>query len=243
VSISKPNFVDFLTLVRFIGCGKLKSTLNYSALAPNVCAANAFIDWQLLLCPENSDNQADLGFKQQYPDINHTPGMRLLSNGVGLTSPPVENSPVYAQPKFPDFRKTIHQVIEDKHLHMMFANFDIGTISSKASRKDSQFDSIHGSEWVLRTSFVRSSQQSCLEGLLQGNYVCLLAGSDLSSVYAICLKTALPSSNLIRDRVAKNVIQVLAPARDGMQVATSQPDLLHQSSSTPPVQFNQASHS
>lgn len=28
------------------------------------------------------------GFKQRYPAINHTPGSPLLSNGVGLTSPP-----------------------------------------------------------------------------------------------------------------------------------------------------------
>ena len=49
-----------------------------------------------------SDNLLD--FKHQYPDINHTPGTHLLSNGVGLTSPPLLYAFVSAPQQRPDFR-------------------------------------------------------------------------------------------------------------------------------------------
>jgi urease accessory protein len=41
-------------------------------------------------------NSVNLDFKNYYPDINHTPGQALLSNGVGLTSPPLLHHNAFA---------------------------------------------------------------------------------------------------------------------------------------------------
>lgn len=55
---------------------------------------NVHTDRQDTALFDRGDNPpAGLAFKRYFPAINHTPGKRLLSNGVGLTSPPLATVP------------------------------------------------------------------------------------------------------------------------------------------------------
>ncbi len=69
---------------------------------------------------------SNLDFKHQYPDINHTPGKDLLSNGVGLTSPPkflvnlVVPQNTQSIPKIPSLS------FEEIHLQIAFAKLPSG---------------------------------------------------------------------------------------------------------------------
>lgn len=146
VRVVKPNSPDFVYFSSRISNGKLKTTLDYSGLILKKFAANAMIDWQIFSWVSgNYCHLSDVGFRQQYPDINHTPGTHLLSNGVGLTSPPVAKNAVYVQAAVPNFPNTIHQGIEDHLLQMTFANFDVGTIPSITTNQEKPFDCIHAS--------------------------------------------------------------------------------------------------
>ncbi|MGZ4959010.1 MAG: HupE/UreJ family protein [Methylomonas sp.] len=62
-----------------------------------------------------------LGFKRYYPAINHTPGKHSLSNGVGLTSPPVAVN-ILAPQVFLNSRKLPIWFIEESNLQSIFAN-------------------------------------------------------------------------------------------------------------------------
>jgi urease accessory protein len=73
---------------------------------------------------------AGLDFKHYYRDVNHTPGKHLLSNGVGLTSPPVCH--VLAPQEAPNnLRNTSIPSIEEPHLQSIFAKFDTGNPYTK----------------------------------------------------------------------------------------------------------------
>ncbi len=69
---------------------------------------------------------SNLDFKHQYPNINHTPGKNLLSNGVGLTSPPqyFVNLVVPRNTQF--FRKSPVLSFEAFDLQMAFAKLSFG---------------------------------------------------------------------------------------------------------------------
>jgi urease accessory protein len=103
-------------------------------VATEITSAALFKDLQILHAqPDlNVGCQADyiaenhLDFKHCFPVINHTPGKHYLSNGVGLTSPPVAFMTVLAPLVNPDFRKTSIPAIEDNALQMRFAKFNFG---------------------------------------------------------------------------------------------------------------------
>lgn len=67
-----------------------------------------------------------LDFKHYYPAINHTPGKHLLSNGVGLTSPPVAVFNDLAPQASPHLRNIPISFIEEPYLQLIFAKSPIG---------------------------------------------------------------------------------------------------------------------
>ncbi len=90
---------------------------------------------QNLLTPEYR-NQGGLDFKHYFPDINHTPGTHLLSNGVGLTSPPLWPANAVTPQVSPAFRNIPIPFIEEPHLHSTIAKFNIGEPLSQANNVD-----------------------------------------------------------------------------------------------------------
>ncbi|WP_446808169.1 HupE/UreJ family protein [Methylomonas sp. 2BW1-5-20] len=85
--------------------------------APFICLDRAIFDGDHLV-------NAGLDFKHYYRDVNHTPGKHLLSNGVGLTSPPVRH--VLAPQAVQNLRTTPISAIEELHLQAIFAKFATG---------------------------------------------------------------------------------------------------------------------
>jgi urease accessory protein len=72
---------------------------------------------------------AGLDFKHYYRDVNHTPGKHLLSNGVGLTSPPV--SSVLAPQAFQNSCTTPNSFIEESDLQSKFAQAHSGKLHTQ----------------------------------------------------------------------------------------------------------------
>lgn len=72
-----------------------------------------------------------LDFKHYFPDINHTPGKNLLSNGVGLTSPPLLSATVLVPRSSPAFRNTSNPSSEDLLLQLNFAKILIGNSNTE----------------------------------------------------------------------------------------------------------------
>lgn len=79
--IDKP--VDTATFI-----GKLDSVSNLGQLPPPQKMAS-WRDFCVSLSMPDDLILSRLSFKHFFPDINQTPGTQLLSNGVGLTSPPL----------------------------------------------------------------------------------------------------------------------------------------------------------
>ena len=78
---------------------KADSMSQLKSLKP--AAVQVLVNWpQRLFFNRAYLNCTNLDFKHYYPDINHTPGKNLLSNGVGLTSPPVRPAIISARPVF-----------------------------------------------------------------------------------------------------------------------------------------------
>ncbi|WP_225616361.1 HupE/UreJ family protein [Methylomonas albis] len=73
--------------------------------------------------------KAGLDFKHYYRDVNHTPGKHLLSNGVGLTSPPV--STALAPQVVQNLRTTPISFIEESDLQLIFAQSAIGNLHTQ----------------------------------------------------------------------------------------------------------------
>ncbi|TCV86187.1 urease accessory protein [Methylomonas methanica] len=97
-------------------------------------------------------NHSALDFKHYYPDINHTPGKQLLSNGVGLTSPPVALPNVLAHQASSNLRKTPISSVEDTYLQSIFAKSDTGNLTTqtiKHTRHDCAFRNLR--ETLQRT--------------------------------------------------------------------------------------------
>lgn len=74
-------------------------------------------------------NVSRLTFRRYFPAINHTPGIHLLSSGVGLTSPPLLLILALALHVFTPLRKTPLLFLEDFSLQLQFARFDSGNLS------------------------------------------------------------------------------------------------------------------
>lgn len=89
--------------------------------------ALAFVSFQSIY-----RSPAILQFKHYFPDINHTPGKHLLSNGVGLTSPPVANTPSLAVPQtVSSFCNTPIQLPEVHPLQSTIAKTILGKFASQ----------------------------------------------------------------------------------------------------------------
>lgn len=93
---------------------------------------------------------AILQFKHYFPDINHTPGKHLLSNGVGLTSPPVADTSSLAVPQtVSSFCNTPIQLFEVHPLQSTIAKTLLGKFASQfiqdpcRSRISSDFSQNH----------------------------------------------------------------------------------------------------
>lgn len=76
-------------------------------------------------------NHSRLGFRHYFPDINHTPGKQLLSNGVGLTSPPQLFPNALAPQVSPNLHTSLIPSIEESDLQSIIAEFDAGKPFSK----------------------------------------------------------------------------------------------------------------
>lgn len=103
-------------------------------LALKQAAFQALDNWQDKW-PFKLDYMSDSGldFKHFYPDINHTPGKHLLSNGVGLTSPPAAVFNVLAPQASHYPRKTSISFIEEPNLQLIFAKPQTGNSHTKTS--------------------------------------------------------------------------------------------------------------
>ncbi|MDD1621519.1 MAG: HupE/UreJ family protein [Methylococcaceae bacterium] len=113
----------------------IKTVGNSDNLIFKQAALQALDKW-----PFDTDYISDhrLAFKHYYPDINQTPGRRLLSNGVGLTSPPASDSPVLAPQVSHYLRKTSISSIEEPTLQLISAKFDIGKSDTRTIKPCSQ---------------------------------------------------------------------------------------------------------
>ncbi|WGS85090.1 HupE/UreJ family protein [Methylomonas sp. UP202] len=80
------------------------------------------------LKPDESPTLA-LDFKHYYPDINQSPGKQLLSNGVGLTSPPACQYLTASNPVSPPRFKRLVLSSEEPLLHLVFAENKIGYLA------------------------------------------------------------------------------------------------------------------
>lgn len=105
---------------------KLKATNADSAgwLAGKSAAVDVHVvclDARVLRLGANSLRSLD--FRHCFPDINHTPGKHLLSNGVGLTSPPLAMVP-FPQ-VIPPLSNSPISSIEEFHLQAIFAAINL----------------------------------------------------------------------------------------------------------------------
>ncbi|AEG02644.1 HupE/UreJ family protein [Methylomonas methanica] len=105
--------------------GKLKMFAGEAACLPGKPAPlDVLGDRQVtaLIYPADSP-PLGLDFKRYFPDINHTPGTHLLSNGVGLTSPPLAMLP-FPQINSPLSSSPISS-IEESHLQSILAAINL----------------------------------------------------------------------------------------------------------------------
>jgi len=112
------------------------SIMNRSGLVASVprhCWGENQLSFQGLFCLHAhafskfaNDSLSLLGFNGYYPNINNSPGISLLSNGVGLTSPPssnkIVNCPTALTHRFPPNLR----LIEDSILQLLSAKFQFG---------------------------------------------------------------------------------------------------------------------
>lgn len=87
-----------------------------------ICQSRAAFDGDHLV-------DAGLDFKHYYRDVNHTPGKPLLSNGVGLTSPPVGS--LLAPQAISKFRKFSIPPVEEHSLQLIVAKSQSGNLHTK----------------------------------------------------------------------------------------------------------------
>lgn len=216
VTADKSDFADFVYFSSRISNGKLKTTFDYSAVKLKKIAANASMAWQTpLWVSENDSHLGDSGFKQQFPDINHTPGTHLLSNGVGLNSPPSAKNVVYPRSAVHFFRNTIHQGIEDHTLHMAYANFDVGKPLNITISKYNRFDRIHSLAMALPVQHSDAFQSSRLKWLLPNDHA-------LQPASAIYPKPTPSAASLFDSNKSTIAYRLSAQMQDLMQIEIDQ---------------------
>jgi urease accessory protein len=208
---------------------KLKLVADFSALIFKTSSVIALNDRQMLsLRADDYCAPGDLSFKKHYPAINHTPGTHLLSNGVGLTSPPVANDDLNAQSAKTNFRKKNPSVIEDKRLQLTFASFDIGIIPLLYSGDDSLSGCSDASVGVSNFKKATVLRQISFVHNLSLNYADFLTGGiGLASTTKLNLVT--------RTDKFEVVSQVLASALDELRVKTVSPYYLNTQIGIQPV--------
>jgi len=123
---ANPPCVSLITVSNDIA-KSFRATGNELAL---ILKSSSLKAWRLCQLPTLSipDNEciAVLDFKHSYPDINHTPGRHLLSNGVGLTSPPILLRSALPSQVSPNFCKSSPPSIEVADLQLILAKPNIG---------------------------------------------------------------------------------------------------------------------
>ncbi len=128
---------DFPSVAQHQKVTDTKSNLNHPILALNK-AVSTGLDGILQLTLSNPDltNSVSLDFKNYYPNINHTPGQALLSNGVGLTSPPLLHQNAFAifPPISPELHNTSIVSLEETALQWDSNRFD--TLASSQPRRE-----------------------------------------------------------------------------------------------------------
>jgi urease accessory protein len=100
---------------------------------------------------------SNLDFKNQYPDINHTPGKDLLSNGVGLTSPPALFVHLVVPQNPHTFRKSPVFSFEDHTLQIAVAKLSLD------NRSVTKINNPPGINYAIRKSNNVLENTACFE--------------------------------------------------------------------------------
>ena len=129
---------------------QLKAQPNNHDLFAKPAAVDAGVDEFTLwaLTPGYCNNNG-LDFKTCFPDINHTPGKHLLSNGVGLTSPPVASASAVAPQVIHSLCKSPNSFTEEANLQAIAAKSDNGILFSKTDDTYSHHDGLHSPRYNL----------------------------------------------------------------------------------------------
>jgi urease accessory protein len=124
----------------------------------------------------------NLDFKHCFPEINHTPGKHLLSNGVGLTSPPSPSIPHNVHPR----RKPRSPDIEGSRLQLIFAQLENANVSKNTLKANSDDHAIANSSYTVHCPLAVSQQHNC-KSILATSY-------DLEAKHAWHMQLATISS-------------------------------------------------
>ncbi len=145
--------------------GMLKIAGDAQGLLATARSEHAMTGWtDFAVCQEDYCIAAVLQFKHLFPDINHTPGQHLLSNGVGLTSPPVASVVPASSHTVPTPRTAPIQPIAVHPLQSINAKFIIGEVQVQTVRN-------HGRNVARRdfSSLIQASVRTELFILVQDN--------------------------------------------------------------------------
>lgn len=197
----------------------LRSLVDYFALTFKTDTTTVLSDlWSFSLLSDEYCEPCDLSFKKHYPAINHTPGTHLLSNGVGLTSPPVANQVVYAQSAVPSFRKNTQSAFEDNHLQLIFANFDSGKIPHIVSKDHTLFGRFDASVVVSDIQKSGALGQNSVVSNLFSNDPEFSTGSAIDQAVASIPNSVLTFSNLPVTNKLEGAFQTFAFVLNEIQV-------------------------
>lgn len=149
------------------------------------------------------------GFKQRYPAINHTPGSPLLSNGVGLTSPPLSG---FQKPTSQVVSKSCNTAIsdtEERALHRKILRYPLDEFV---------IDSGHSSHDVLFACANAAVAISCPQPYLLLGAEPLLACANLIlasawTSWAIFLSAVTADTNLQPEFVGSESMAAFASKR------------------------------
>ena len=108
---------------------------NFAALVLKQAVFEALeLSKSLWLFDSDYIRHSSLDFKYYYRDINHTPGKHLLSNGVGLTSPPLLINAVLAPQVYSPHPSTPISTVEAPCLQLIIAQRPVGNLDIQTSK-------------------------------------------------------------------------------------------------------------
>lgn len=152
-------------------------------------------------------NETSLDFKHYFPNINHTPGQHFLSNGVGLTSPPMLFTTAFAPLENPELCNTTPPAIEDNSLQMRFAKLQIGNFKSKInSRFTLAFALVQLCPYLLTADDFRFYRQSNLSI----NQTLIDANNPAIQSFGSTFITKINQLDILALRIPKVIIQDLS---------------------------------